>query len=67
MRANITLGHLYHERATEDPRIYNAHGSKSESIRASHTLAHTFRAHTDMQDTALSYESQMLLDESQPR
>jgi len=22
------IGHLYHERATEDPRIYNAHGSK---------------------------------------
>ena len=29
MRANLTLGHLYHERATEDPRIYNAHGSNA--------------------------------------
>ena len=27
-RANLTIGHLYHERATEDPRIYNARWSK---------------------------------------
>ena len=41
-RANLTIGHLYHERAhwapqlrclpTEDPRIYNARWSKQNQV-----------------------------------
>ena len=36
-----TIGHLYHERATEDPRIYNARWSKRTNPDSSEQIGYT--------------------------